>query len=84
MADESWAVRTPEAARMLGVSRQTVVNMVDRDELRAHYTQGGHRRVDRKSVEDLLDVLRIPPGADRVTALADLVERNRRLRNAVE
>jgi excisionase family DNA binding protein len=69
-------LRTPEAARLLDVSRQTVVNWVERGWLRAIYTDGGHRRIDRDSVDDLLPILREPPGPKRDAALEGLRRRN--------
>jgi excisionase family DNA binding protein len=45
---------TIEAARRLGVSVQTVQRWVDLGQLRAWKTLGGHRRLDLKSVEALV------------------------------
>jgi excisionase family DNA binding protein len=42
---------TLEVARMLGMAVRSVQLMVDRGELRAWKTPGGHRRIDRASVE---------------------------------
>jgi excisionase family DNA binding protein len=44
-------VSTFEAARMLGMAVRSVQLMVDRNELRAWKTPGGHRRISRESVE---------------------------------
>ena len=44
---------TSEAARLLGVSATTVQVMVERGELIAWKTRGGHRRVSRASIEAL-------------------------------
>jgi excisionase family DNA binding protein len=44
---------TSEAARLLGVSNTTVQVMVERGELRAWKTRGGHRRIDRAGVDAL-------------------------------
>jgi excisionase family DNA binding protein len=44
---------TTEAARRLGVSNTTVQTMVERGELRAWKTRGGHRRIVRASIEAL-------------------------------
>ena len=44
---------TSEAARLLGVSNTTVQVMVERGELRAWKTRGGHRRIDRASIDAL-------------------------------
>lgn len=52
---------TAEAARRLGLAVRSVQLMVDRGELLAWKTPGGHRRVSRQSVEDWL--ARRLPGA---------------------
>lgn len=44
-------VTTLEAARLLGLAVRTVQLMVDRGELEAWKTPGGHRRISRTSVE---------------------------------
>lgn len=44
---------TSEAARLLGVSNTTVQIMVERGELQAWRTQGGHRRVSLESIRAL-------------------------------
>lgn len=44
---------TSEAARLLGVSSTTVQTMVERAELRAWKTRGGHRRIVRASIDAL-------------------------------
>ena len=44
---------TSEAARLLGVSNTTVQTMVERGELRAWKTRGGHRRIVRASIDAL-------------------------------
>lgn len=46
-------VTTREAAEMLGVSLRTAQLWVERGRLRAWKTAGGHRRIDRASVEAL-------------------------------
>ena len=45
-------IRTGEAAEILGVSRQHVVNLVNRGDLSSH-GPGSHRRLDRAEVERL-------------------------------
>lgn len=45
---------TFEAARMLGLAVRSVQLMVDRNELQAWKTPGGHRRISRQSVEQCL------------------------------
>ena len=47
-------VTSREAAKMLGVSLRTVQIWVENNVLRAWKTAGGHRRVVRNSVEDLI------------------------------
>ena len=47
-------VTTVEAARMLGLAVRSVQQMVDRGELQAWKTPGGHRRIARGSVEQWL------------------------------
>jgi len=44
-------ISTREAAKRLGLSLGTVQQMVERGELRAWKTAGGHRRIDESSVE---------------------------------
>ncbi len=44
---------TSEAARRLGVSNTTIQLMVERGELRAWRTRGGHRRISVESVESV-------------------------------
>jgi len=44
-------ISTREAAKRLGLSLGTVQQMVERGELRAWKTAGGHRRIDEASVE---------------------------------
>lgn len=46
-------VSTSEAARMLGVSNTTVQFMVERGELKAWKTRGGHRRIRLDSIDQL-------------------------------
>lgn len=45
---------TLEVARLLGMAVRSVQMMVDRGELEAWKTPGGHRRIIRSSVDDLL------------------------------
>lgn len=44
---------TSEAARLLGVSNTTVQTMVERGELRAWKTLGGHRRISLAAIDEL-------------------------------
>lgn len=55
---------TSEAARLLGVSSTTVQMMVERGELEAWRTAGGHRRISRVSIERL-KTSRVPQGTGR-------------------
>jgi len=50
MAEPKY-ISTREAAKRLGLSLGTVQQMVERGELRAWKTAGGHRRIDEASVE---------------------------------
>lgn len=51
MAIDPTYYSTREAADRLGVSLATIQNMVERGELPAWKTQGGHRRIPREAVE---------------------------------
>ena len=44
-------IRPAEAAKMLGVSRDTVRRYADAGDITAIKTPGGQRRIDRESVE---------------------------------
>lgn len=44
-------IRPAEAAKMLGVSRDTVRRYANNGDLTAILTPGGQRRIDRESVE---------------------------------
>lgn len=52
-ADESAVCSTSEAAQILGVSNTTIQIMVERGELDAWRTRGGHRRISLASLERL-------------------------------
>ena len=52
---ESAQLSTLEVARMLGLAVRSVQLMVDRGELQAWKTPGGHRRIDRASVDQWLN-----------------------------
>lgn len=52
-AEESAVCSTSEAAQMLGVSNTTIQIMVERGELDAWRTRGGHRRISLASLERL-------------------------------
>lgn len=51
---------TLEVARRLGMAVRSVQLMVDRGELRAWKTPGGHRRISRQSVDDWLAARQSP------------------------
>jgi excisionase family DNA binding protein len=51
--EEDSVVSTSEAARMLGVSNTTIQFMVERGELEAWKTRGGHRRISVSSIDRL-------------------------------
>ncbi len=61
---------TREAAQLLGVSLRTAQLWVERGRLEAYKTAGGHRRISRRSVDDLLLTLR---PAEVVRSLSVLV-----------
>ncbi len=67
-------VTTREAAELLGVSVGTVLNMVERGQLSAWRTEGGHRRVSLASVSAHVDAreqsIRRPTVAPIVSPLA--------------
>lgn len=52
-ADDARVCTTSEAAEMLGVSNTTIQIMVERGELDAWRTRGGHRRISLASLERL-------------------------------
>jgi len=49
--DDAGTLTTREAARQLGLAVRSVQLMVDRGELEAWKTPGGHRRISRRSVQ---------------------------------
>ncbi len=59
--DELEVLTTVEAAQRLGLAVRSVQAMVDRGELQAWRTPGGHRRISRASVERWLSG--VAPGA---------------------
>ena len=62
---------TSEAARRLGVSSTTVEVMVERGEVNAWRTRGGHRRISVDSVESIQRQRGIP-GAGQSLAASEL------------
>jgi excisionase family DNA binding protein len=81
-----------EAARLLNVSVKTAQSWVENGMLQAWKTPGGHRRITRKSVEDLLvarhKVLKQVPAAQRARGAAPLhlmiVEDDKQVRRLYE
>lgn len=67
-ADDTMTTR--EVARLLGLAVRSVQMMVDRGELDAWKTPGGHRRIARASVQRWLDARPAAPGASAAAALA--------------
>jgi excisionase family DNA binding protein len=59
-ASESDHFSTIEVARMLDMAVRSVQLMVDRGDLQAWKTPGGHRRIARASVERWLEARRLP------------------------
>ncbi len=53
MSDQSW-VSTKEASILLGVSQRTIQNWVDSGKIKSSNTMGGHRRLSREDLKDLL------------------------------
>lgn len=65
-ADDDYS--TMEVARMLGLAVRSVQLMVDRGELSAWKTPGGHRRIARASVQAWLTQHSVPHSAARESA----------------
>jgi excisionase family DNA binding protein len=63
--DDTWT--TVEAAQQLGLAVRSVQLMVDRGELEAWKTPGGHRRISRASVDRWLAARRLPSAAPAAT-----------------
>lgn len=61
---------TRDVARVLGMAVRSVQLMVDRGELEAWKTPGGHRRIAKASVERWLAQRQAPPGAGPAPAAA--------------
>jgi excisionase family DNA binding protein len=67
-----------QAAEQLSVSDTSVRAWLADHLLRAaRWTPGGHARIESTSVEELVPLLRIPPGPERETAFDELRQRNR-------
>ena len=67
---------TSEAARLLGVSNTTVQIMVERGDLQAWKTRGGHRRIALSSIERMktMRASRRPSGGEADQLLVMIVE----------
>lgn len=74
MAGEELTVG--EVERRLRVSDSTVRKYIDDHLLRAWWTDGGHRRIESTSVDELQQVLATPPGPARDQAREELRARN--------
>lgn len=77
MVGDGTELTVGEALVRLNVSDTTVRSYVTTGLLRARWTGGGHARIEAASVNELLPLLKIPPGADRDQAFAALRARNR-------
>ncbi|MFA6030346.1 MAG: response regulator [Elusimicrobiota bacterium] len=67
---------TGEVARMLGVSPATIFRAVEKGQLKASATPGGHNRVARKDLEEFakslgVDAKALTPGKTRVLVVED-------------
>lgn len=67
---EGDEISTLEAARMLGLAVRSIQLMVDRGDLKAWKTPGGHRRISRQSVLDWRDGTQAAPAGTAVAAPA--------------
>ena len=67
----SKALTTTQAARLMGVSDQTIANWVDRGQLQAGRTAGGHRRIEPENLVSFLkkQKLRVPSELSRATTI---------------
>lgn len=85
-AKEEGVCSTRHAADTLGVSLRTVQLWVEKGDLRAWKTQGGHRRVSIASIEALLAkrVREIVPGPTAKFISVLIVEDNKALRKLYE
>jgi excisionase family DNA binding protein len=69
-------ISSHDAAKLLQVSVGTILNMVERGALKAWRTQGGHRRIDRQSIqtlvaERLVATSESAPGSFRILVIED-------------
>lgn len=77
MAADGDELTVGQAAEQLSASDTSVRAWLTDNLLRARWTPGGHARIEPTSVDELLPLLRIPPGLEREKAFEDLRERNR-------
>lgn len=66
-----------DVAALTQLPTQVVRDYAATNLIRAWWTGGGHARIEAASVNELLPLLKIPPGADRDQAFAALRARNR-------
>jgi excisionase family DNA binding protein len=74
-SESSSSCTSTEAAQLLNVSVQTVQRMVDRKQLKAWKTSGGHRRIELASIGD---VIKNSGGQDMDTSLDSLLAKSRK------
>lgn len=72
------------AEKLGGVHPETVRRYLKDDLLQGRRLPKGHRRVFASSVEELIRVMGMPEGDDKVMAFAALQERNRKERERRE
>lgn len=72
---------TAEVAKVLKVSKTTVINYAKNDLLRFERTAGRQRRFEADSVEELRRVLKFEDDSELEASLADLARRNQDLRS---
>ena len=75
---------TSYAAKMLGISVGTVQGLVEKNDLKAWKTQGGHRRISLQSIQDYQRRHNLAPasmmqGEDRLRVLVVEDDENTRL-----
>jgi excisionase family DNA binding protein len=59
--DDVSTVSTAQAAKMLGMSKTLMQQLVDQEEIKAWKTPGGHRRIDLSSVHAYRNRLQLSP-----------------------
>lgn len=78
MADEGAYVSPTKAVELIRPRHgaTAIRDFADRGLLRVTYTAGGHRRIERASIEDLNKVLAMRRGTEREAAMEALRRRN--------